>query len=137
MSDVTKDEDVKKKKLNFGSSLSGPSDIGAFAGFFIIQGIISLVWGITKSQFDLVPENVDQLTAVSTQEIAQMATCLYGVICIIGGMLMLGVDKIIEALKPTGRKPTIKGWASSIVGAAFMSFVALLPFFIIFSIIKH
>lgn len=137
MSDITKEKDVKKKKLNFGSSLSGPGSIGAFAGLFIVQGIITLVWGITKTQFDIDLERLDQLTAVSAQETAQMAVCLYGIICIIGGILMLGVDKIIETLKPTDRKPTIKGWAVSVVGAAFVAAIAILPFFIIFSLLKH
>jgi hypothetical protein len=129
--------DIKKKMLDFGSSLSSPTNFGAFAGLFIIQGIISLAWGITKSQFDINPEIIDQLTAVSTQETAQTATCLYGIICIVGGILMLGIDRIIEAIKPTERKPTVKGWALSIAGAAFLSAMAVAPFLVMFIIFKH
>jgi hypothetical protein len=129
--------DIKKKMLNLGSSLTSPTNFGAFAGLFILQGIIAVTWSITKSQFDINPEMVDQLTAVSTQEIAQTATCLYGIICIVGGILMLGIDRIIEAIKPTERKPTLKGWALSIAGAAFLSTLAVAPFLIIFIIFKH
>jgi hypothetical protein len=137
MSDFVETVDGKKKKLKLGDPLKNPGNFGAFGGMFILQGVISLVWGITKSTFDIDPERLDQLTAVSTQEMAQMAICLYGLVCIIGGILLLGVETIIETLKPSGRKPTIKGWVTSIVGATFVSMIVALPFFIILSIIKH
>ena len=137
MSNLEETTENKKKKLKLVDPLKSPRSFGVFGGLFILQGVISLVWGITKTTFDISLERLDQLTAVSTQETAQMAICLYGLVCIIGGILMFGVENIIEILKPSGRKPTIKGWLSSIVGAVFISAIFMLPFFIILSIIKH
>ena len=137
MSDLEEVTEGKKKKLKLIDPLKSPGSFGAFGGMFILQGVISLVWGITKTTFDIDPTILDELTAVSTQETAQMAICLYGLVCIIGGILMLGLENIIETLRPSGRKPTIKGWLSSIVGAAFVSAIFMLPFFIMLSIIKH
>ena len=137
MSNLEETEENKKKKLKLVDPLKSPGSFGAFGALFILQGVISLVWGITKTTFDIIPERLDQLTAVSTQETAQMAICLYGLVCIIGGIVMLGVENIIETLKPSERKPTIKSWLSSIVGAAVVSTIIMLPFLIILSIIKH
>jgi len=137
MSNLEETTENKKKKLILADPLKSPGSFGAFGGLFILQGVISLVWGITKNTFDIVPERLDQLTAASTQETAQMVICLYGLVCIIGGVLILGVENIIETLKPSGRKPTIKGWLSSIVGAAVVSAIIMLPFLIILNIIKH
>ena len=137
MSNLEETTENKKKKLKLVDPLKSPGSFGAFGGMFILQGVISLVWGITKTTFDIKPLRLDELTAVSTQETAQIAICLYGLVCITGGILMMGVENIIETLKPSGRKPTIKGWALSIVGAAFVSTIIMLPLFIILSIIKH
>ena len=126
----------KKKKINF-DSMTGPSAFGAFGGLFIIQGIISLCWGITKRSYEFNSLVADVITALSAQEIAQFQICLYGLVCVIGGALLFGVDRILETIKPSGRKPTLKGWLSSVLGAAFISGALFLPFFIIFSIIKH
>jgi len=133
---MSNEEEGKKKKFNF-SSMTGPSAFGAFGGLFVIQGIISLCWGITKNDYHFNSLTADTVTALSTQGIAGSMVCLYGLICIIGGILLFGVDRILETLKPSGRKPTVKGWFTSVLGAAFISGVLFLPFFIIFSIIKH
>jgi len=137
MSDLSENAGGKKKAYKFGNSLSSPGSFGAFGGLFILQGIITLVWGITKDLLDRKPETFEQLTGISTQSTAQMTICIYGLICIIGGILMLGMENITEILKPSGRKPTVKGWISSIAGAAFISAIILLPFFIIFNLISH
>jgi hypothetical protein len=139
MSDTTNAVDGKKKKFKMGDPLKSPGNFGAFGGLFVLQGIISLLWGVTAESFnlDFASATFDRVTAVSTLDTANTAVCLYGIACIIGGILMLGIENIIETLKPSGRKPTIKGWITSIFGAAFISGIILLPFFIIFSIIKH
>jgi hypothetical protein len=139
MSDVKETVDGKKKKFKMGDPLKSPGNFGAFGGMFILQGIISLIWGVTAQGFNIDFESatLDRVTAVSVLDTANTAVCLYGIACIIGGILMIGIENIIETLKPTGRKPTIKGWISSIFGAAFVSAIIMLPFFIIFNIIKH
>jgi len=133
MSDTT---DTKKRKFKF-DPMKSPSSFGAFGGLFIVQGIISLCWGITKDSYQFNSMVADTVTALSAQEIAGSMVCLYGLICIIGGILLCGVDHILETLKPSGRNLTVKGWFYSILGAAFISGALFLPFFIIFSIIKH
>jgi len=108
------EEEGKKKKINF-NSMTGPSAFGAFGGLFVIQGIISLCWGITKRSYEFNSLVADTITALSAQEIAELLICLYGLVCIIGGILMFGIDRILEAIKPSGRKPTFKGWLYSIL----------------------
>jgi hypothetical protein len=137
MSDLGQNDEGKKKKFR-GDPLKSPGSFGSFGGLFVLQGVISLLWGFTKNSLGFGElKTADQLTAISTQSTAEMAICIYGLICIIGGILMIGVDNIIETLKPTGRKPTVKGWITSVIGAAFVSAIIMLPFFIRFSIIKH
>ena len=133
MSDAT---DAKKRKFKL-DPMKSPSSFGAFGGMFIVQGIISLCWAVTKNNYEFKSMTADTVTALSTQEIAGSMVNLYGLICIIGGILLCGVDHILETLKPSGRKLTVKGWFYSILGAAFISGALFLPFFIIFSIIKH
>jgi len=139
MSDLGQKDEGKKKKFNV-DPLKGPGLFGAFGGLFVLQGIISLLWGYTAKNFELdfkTSLEFTRITAASALDTANMAVCLFGIICIIGGILMIGVDNIIETLKPTGRKPTIKGWIFSIIGAGFYSAILMLPFFIIFSLITH
>jgi len=138
MSDVTEKVDEKKKKLKMGDPMKSPGSFGAFGGLFILQGLISLVWGMTKNSLELLElRTADQLTALSTQSISEDLICLYGIVCIIGGILMIGLESILEAIKPSGRKPTLKGWIASIVGMGILSFGLMLPLIIIFLLIKH
>ena len=66
MSNLEETTENKKKKLTMIDPLKSPGSFGAFGGMFILQGVISLIWGITKTTFDINPERLDQLTAVST-----------------------------------------------------------------------
>jgi hypothetical protein len=138
MGDLTENADVKKKR-KWGDPMKSPGNFGAFGGLFIVQGIVTLLWGATATGFGLNFEtaNLDRVTAVSVLDLSNTAVCLYGIVCIIGGIVMLGIDSIVEVLKPSGRKPTVKGWITSVVGAVFISGGILLPFFIIFILISH
>jgi hypothetical protein len=65
MSDVSNNEQPLKKKFVSLDPMASPGIFGAFGGLFIIQGIISLVWGITERSWRFNAQVAEVLTALS------------------------------------------------------------------------